>query len=90
MASIRNETYQLIEKIPDDYIYWLNELIKKFIADKEIDNEDEKLARWQADPDKYENEIYSDGNDLRCLLCKGRKSGLIYRWGGKLLGQSTD
>ena len=57
MATIRNETYSLIEKIPDDYIYWLNELIKKFIADKEIDNEDEKLARWQADPDKYEKEI---------------------------------
>ena len=32
MATIRNETYSLIEKIPDDYIYWLNELIKKFIA----------------------------------------------------------
>ena len=57
MSSIINETFELIEKIPDDYIYWLNELIKKFIADKEIGNEDEKLARWQADPDKYEDEI---------------------------------
>ena len=57
MASIRDETYALIEKIPEDYIYWLNELIKKFIADKELENEDEKLARWQADPDKYEQEI---------------------------------
>ena len=57
MATIRTETYELIEKIPDDYIYWLNELIKKFIEEKEIENEDEKLARWQADPDKYEKEI---------------------------------
>lgn len=57
MEAIRTETYRLIEKIPEDYIYWLNELIKKFIADKEIDNEDEKFARWQADPDKYEDEI---------------------------------
>lgn len=57
MSSIRTETYELIEKIPDDYIYWLNEMIKKFIKEKEIENEDEKLARWQADPDKYENEI---------------------------------
>lgn len=57
MSAIRTETYELIEKIPDDYIYWLNEMIKKFIADKEIENEDEKLARWQADPDKYEKEI---------------------------------
>ena len=57
MSAIRNETYKLIEKIPEDYIYWLNELIKKFIADKEIENEDEKLARWQAEPDKYEKEI---------------------------------
>jgi len=32
-------------------------LIKKFIEEKEIENEDEKLARWQADPDKYEKEI---------------------------------
>ena len=57
MNTIKNETYKLIEKIPEDYIYWLNELIKKFIADREIDNEDEKFARWQADPDKYEAEI---------------------------------
>lgn len=57
MATIKNETYSLIEKIPDDYIYWMNELIKKFIADKEIDSEDEKFARWQADTDKYEQEI---------------------------------
>ena len=57
MPSIRNETFKLIEKIPDDYIYWLNELIKKFIEEKEIENEDAKLARWQADPDKYEQEI---------------------------------
>lgn len=57
MSAIRNETYELIEKIPDDYIYWMNELIKKFIVDKEIENEDEKLARRQADPDKYEQEI---------------------------------
>lgn len=57
MATIRDETFKLIEKIPDDYIYWLNELIKKFIEEKEIENEDEKLARWQADPDKYEQEI---------------------------------
>ncbi len=57
MSSIRTETYELIEKIPDDYIYWLNEMIKKFIEEKEIENEDEKLARWQADPDKDENEI---------------------------------
>ena len=57
MSSIRTETYELIEKIPDDYIYWLNEMIKKFIEEKEIENEDEKLARWQANPDKYENEI---------------------------------
>lgn len=32
-------------------------MIKKFIVDKEIENEDEKLARWQADPNKYEQEI---------------------------------
>lgn len=32
-------------------------MMKKFIVDKEIENEDEKLARWQADPDKYEQEI---------------------------------
>ena len=57
MNTIKNETYELIEKIPEDYIYWLNELIKKFIEEKEIENEDEKLARWQADPDKYEQEI---------------------------------
>ena len=57
MATIRDETFKLIEKIPDDYIYWLNRLIRKFISDKEIENEDEKLARWQADPDKYEQEI---------------------------------
>lgn len=57
MSAIRNKTYELIEKIPDDYIYWLNELIKKFIADKEFENEDEKLARWQTDHDKYEQEI---------------------------------
>ena len=57
MATIKDETYKLIEKIPEDYIYWLNELIKKFIEEKEIENEDEKLARWQADPDKYEQEI---------------------------------
>ena len=57
MNTIKNETYELIEKIPEDYIYWLNELIKKFIAEKEIDNEDEKFARWHAEPDKYEQEI---------------------------------
>ena len=57
MANIRDVTYKLIEKVPDDYIYWLNQTIRKFIADKEIGNEDEKLARWQADPDKYEDEI---------------------------------
>lgn len=57
MSTIRNETFKLIEKIPDDYIYWLNELIKKFIEEKEIEHEDEKIARWQADPDKYEQEI---------------------------------
>ncbi len=57
MSAIRNETFKLIEKIPDDYIYWLNELIKKFIEEKEIENEDEKIARWQAAPDKYEQEI---------------------------------
>ncbi len=57
MSAIRNETFELIEKIPDDYIYWLNEMIKKFIEEQEIENEDAKIARWQADPDKYEQEI---------------------------------
>ena len=57
MSELRSEAISLVEKIPDDYIYWLNELIKKFIEEKEIENEDAKLARWQADPDKYEQEI---------------------------------
>ena len=57
MATIRDITFKLIEKVPDDYIYWLNQTIRKFIADNELENEDEKLARWQADPDKYEKEI---------------------------------
>lgn len=57
MSALKNEAFSLIEKIPDEYMYRLNEMIRDFISEKEIDNEEAKIARWQADPDKYENEI---------------------------------
>ena len=43
MATIRDITFKLIEKVPDDYIYWLNQTIRKFIADNELENEDDEL-----------------------------------------------
>lgn len=57
MSKLRNEAISLIEKMPEEYLFAIVQYARDFLKDKDYAEEQMNLAKWQADPDKYEDEI---------------------------------
>lgn len=57
MSELRAEAISLMEKMPEEYLFAIVQYAKDFFKDEEYAKEQVNLAKWQAEPDKYENEI---------------------------------
>ncbi len=57
MTELRNEAISLMEKMPEEYLFAIVQYAKDFLKDEEYAKEQMNLAKWQTDPDKYEDEI---------------------------------
>ena len=57
MSELRAEAISLMEKMPEEYLFAIVQYAKDFLKDEEYAKEQVNLAKWQAEPDKYENEI---------------------------------
>ena len=57
MSELRSEAINLIEKMPEEYLFAIVQYVRDFLNDEEYAKEQMNLAKWQTDPDKYEDEI---------------------------------
>ena len=57
MSELRAEAVNLIEKMPEEYLFAIVQYAQDFLKDKNYAEEQMKLAKFQSDPDKYEAEI---------------------------------
>lgn len=57
MSELRTEAMNLIQAMPEEYLFAIVQYARDFLKDKDYAEEQMNLAKWQADPDKYEDEI---------------------------------
>ena len=57
MSELRAEAINLIEKMPEEYLFAIVQYAQDFLKDKNYAEEQMKLAKFQSEPDKYEDEI---------------------------------
>lgn len=57
MTALRSEAFDLIEKMPEKYLFAIVQYAQDFLKDKNFAEEQMKLAKFQSDPDKYADEI---------------------------------
>lgn len=57
MSELRAEAVNLIEKMPEEYLFAIVQYAQDFLKDKEYAEHQVRVALWQQDPDKYEDEI---------------------------------
>ena len=66
MTALRNDTINLISTVPEEYLKEIFETVKNLISRKNSEEEDKKLEMWQAEPEKYEDEL----NEWVCNFVK--------------------
>ena len=66
MSELRNDSIRLISTAPEKYLAEIFETVKNLISRKNNEEEDKKLEMWQAEPEKYENEL----NEWVCNFVK--------------------
>ena len=57
MSELRAEAVNLIEKMPEEYLFAIVQYAQDFLKDKDYAEHQVRVALWQQDPDKYEDEI---------------------------------
>ena len=57
MSELRAEAISLMEQMPEEYLFAIVQYAQDFLKDKNYAEEQMKLAKFQSDPDKYEDEI---------------------------------
>ena len=57
MSELRAEAISLMEKMPEEYLFAIVQYAKDFLKDKDYAEHQMRVALWQEDPDKYEDEI---------------------------------
>ena len=57
MSDLRTEAVNLMKIMPEEYLFAIVQYAQDFLKDKDYAEEQMKLAKFQSDPDKYENEI---------------------------------
>lgn len=67
MTALRSEAVSLVENVPEKYLEALVKTLKTFVTDYE---EELNIAKWQANPEKYEDEI----NEYVCGLVKSYRA----------------
>lgn len=57
MSELRAEAISLMEKMPEEYLFAIVQYAQDFLKDKSYAEEQMKIAKFQSDPYKYEDEI---------------------------------
>ena len=57
MSELRAEAINLMEKMPEEYLFAIVQYAQDFLKDKDYAEHQMRVALWQTDPDKYEDEI---------------------------------
>lgn len=57
MSELRAEAISLMEKIPEEYLFAIVQYVQDFLKDKNYAEHQMRVALWQEDPEKYEDEI---------------------------------
>ena len=57
MSELRAEAINLMEKMPEEYLFAIVQYAQDFLKDKSYAEHQMRVALWQTDPDKYEDEI---------------------------------
>ena len=58
MMALRKEAISLIESLPDDRLVLAVQKLREYNKTEIYEDEEStKIAKWQADPDKYEDDI---------------------------------
>ena len=57
MSELRAEAVNLMQIMPEEYLFAIVQYAQDFLKDKEYAEEQMKLAKFQSDPKKYEDEI---------------------------------
>ena len=65
MIELRKEAISLIESLPDDRLVLAVQKLREYNKPELYEDEESaKIAKWQADPDKYEDDINEWVNGL--------------------------
>ena len=57
MSELRAEAVNLMQIMPEEYLFAIVQYAQDFLKDKEYAEHQMRVALWQQDPDKYEDEI---------------------------------
>ena len=57
MSELRAEAISLMEQMPEEYLFAIVQYAQDFLKDKDYAEHQVRVALWQQDPDKYEDEI---------------------------------
>lgn len=57
MTELRAEAVNLMQIMPEEYLFAIVQYAQDFLKDKEYAEHQMRVALWQQDPDKYEDEI---------------------------------